>query len=596
MSLFQSLLIFLSFVAIKDVSPYYTDNYFVDKINDLRRTYAKKYNVPNMHRLMWSEDLVNILDRLDWSVAWPEARITWRYTALKFYETSQIETDVIDFLKKTPEEKSKTIKTDAKSSMKGMELFNPLQRFIGCYPKREGNSSFPVCLVGTEGSFTMFDTTGQSTGIPGSECHKRYKNEGGLCVPNNEDEESYYGHLEDIIESVNQIREDYSREFNVPNMHQLVRDIFSTARNNFFQIWSDDLLKNLQNMNRDNGFKGACVTWRYVHIDTSNKGSIKKELSSTFFEKSDVEKRSFVSINSHKTLESLEFLNPLQKFIACSRNSNTRFICLLGTEGKFTMFDYSHKSSETPGSNCHKRYRNDSGICVAIKPEEESYFGRQSDFMSDINEIRRRYAKEYRVSNMHALTWSNELAEVLDPLDTTGVRAKAKETWRYGALNTYDNTIYHIKADVTRFFEMNRTAKNDHIVKTLSDKDTMDRLEFLNPLQKTIACGRKEEEGVTYIICLLGPEGNFTIFDTSFQSQLAAGSKCHKGYYNEDGLCIMQIPTQVPIIDYRKMAEEERNKALTEEPEPEPILENHGNEISLGYLLVFLLAKLFFNI
>ena len=71
------------------------------------------------------------------------------------------------------------------------------------------------------------------------------------------------------------------------------------------------------------------------------------------------------------------------------------------------MFDYSHKSSEIPGSNCPKRYRNDSGVCVAIKPEEESYFGRQLDFMSDINQIRRRYAKEYRVPNMHALVRNN---------------------------------------------------------------------------------------------------------------------------------------------------------------------------------------------
>ncbi|KAF1767634.1 hypothetical protein GCK72_007593 [Caenorhabditis remanei] len=526
MNLIQSLLVFLSFVAIKDVSSESTIENFIGDLNSLRQEYVDDYKVPNMHELIWSEDLVNILTPLDLSAKLPKSRINWRFTSLKSYNTawSDIEKYANNFLKKTPKEVTKAIEAGRYYTMDKMELFNPLQRFIGCTSKPE----------------------------------------------------------EDIIESVNQIREEYSKKFNVPNVHQL--------------IWSEDLLKILKDMDRDNGFKGACVTWRYVHIDTSNKGSIKNELS-TFFKKSDVEKRLFVRNNSDSTLDSLEFLNPLQKFIACSRNSNThRFICLLGTEGKFTMFDYSHKSNEIPGSNCQKRYKNDSGVCVAINSEEESYFGRQSDFMSDINQIRRRYAKEYRVPNMHALTWSNELAEVLEPLRMDDVKAQAKKTWRYGALNTYDNTIYHIKADVTRFFEMNRTAKNDHIVKTLSDKDTMDRLEFLNPLQKTIACGRKEEEGVTYIICLLGPKVNFTTFDTSFQSQLAAGSKCHKGYYNEDGLCVVQIPTQEPIIDYRKMAEEERNKALTEESEPEPILENHGNGISLSHLFVFLLANLIFNI
>ncbi|KAF1767620.1 hypothetical protein GCK72_007579 [Caenorhabditis remanei] len=343
-----------------------------------------------MHELIWSKDLLTILDRLDWSVSWPEARITWRYTSLEspLYSLRDIEKYATDFWKKTPKEINKEIQDGSTRSMKKMELFNPLQRFIGCTPKTEKGAVFIVCLVGT---------------------------------------------------------------------------------------------------------------------------------------------------------------------------------------------------------------KNDSGICVAIKPEEESYFGRQSDFMSDINEIRRHYAKEYRVPNMHALTWNDKLAEVLEPLGMDDVRAQAKKTWRYGALNTYDNTIYHIKADVTQFFEMNRTAKNDHIVKTLSDKDTMDRLEFLNPLQKTIACGRKEDERVTLIICLMGPEGNFTIFDTSFQSQSAAGSKCDKGYYNEDGLCIVQIPTQEPIIDYRKMAEEERNKASTEEPEPEPLLEN-GNTQSLRFLFSFLIVKWFHSV
>ncbi|EFO96172.1 hypothetical protein CRE_14477 [Caenorhabditis remanei] len=587
MNLIQSLLVFLSFVPIKDSSILIGKKFFLE-LNNLRQHYANKYNVPNMHKLIWSRTLVDISKWPNWDVSLPKARKTWRYdesvTYLPGFRDIKDQPGFTEI--KDAAEAYFSNPYNNTYTMGHLELLNPVQRFIGCGPKFNAKfnefSLIHVCLVGTEGKFTFFDTSRKSKKLPGSECHKRYKNEGGLCVAKNETEESYHGYSQDIIDDVNRIRKKYSKQFNVPNMHQL--------------IWSDDLLKNLQNMAWNNGFMGARVTWRYVQLDTYIETFIERELSN-FFEKTDVEKRSFISTNSDTTLDSLEFLNPLQKFIACGQNSNTpSLICLLGTEGKFTMFDSSGKSKEIPGSNCQKRYRNDSGVCVAIKPEEESYFGRQSDFMSDINQIRRRYAKEYRVPNMHALAWSNELAEILEPLNMTIVRAQAKKTWRYGALNTYDNTIYHIKADVTRFFEMNRTAKNDHIVKTLSDKDTMDRLEFLNPLQKTIACGRKEEEGVTYIICLLGPEGNFTIFDTSFQSQLAAGSKCHKGYYNEDGLCIMQIPTQVPIIDYRKMAEEERNKALTEEPEPEPILENHGNEISLGYLLVFLLAKLFFNI
>ncbi|KAF1767627.1 hypothetical protein GCK72_007586 [Caenorhabditis remanei] len=403
---------------------------------------------------------------------------TWRYAKFESYETVIIDA------------KNANLSSVPKSYIEGysmgkLELLNPLQRFVGCGSKSGVYRNFSVCLVGTEGNFTFFDASGKSKEVPGSDCHNRYKNDDGLCVANNEEEESYDGHPQDIFDDANQIRQEYSKNFNVPNMHQL----------------------------------------------------------------------KFIACRKYKPYSFKEIYS---------------FKCLLGPE-------------------------NDSGVCVAINPGEESYFGRQLDFISDINQIRRRYAKEYRVPNMHELTWSNDLAEVLEPLHMTGVRAQAKKTWRYGAINTYDNIIYQIEKGVTFFFESNRTAKKIHI-KSLSDKETMDRLEFLNPLQKTIACGRKEDGGVTLIICLLGPEGNFTIFDTSFQSQLAAGSKCDKGYYNEDGLCIMQIPTQEPIIDYRKMAEEEINKASTDEPEPEPLLENHGNGISLSYLFVFLLANLIFNI
>ncbi|EFO96344.1 hypothetical protein CRE_14621 [Caenorhabditis remanei] len=581
MNLFQSLVIFLSFVAIKDVASMDRED-FISDINVLRRDYANRFKVPNMHELIWSWGLFNILIPLEWGVPWPEARKTWRYLRLESYEGANTST-------KNAAEKYFSNPYNRTDSYNELEFLNPIQRFYACIGRsewiREELRGYCVCLVGTEGEFTIFDTSGNSKKVPGSECHKRYKNDNGLCVPNNKTEEWYDGHPQDILEDINQIRKVYSEKYNVPNMHQL--------------IWSDDLLKNLQKMIWSNRFQDACVTWRYVHLDNYIKTSIESELD-TFFNKIPLEKRLFIRNGSDTTLRSLEFLNPLQKFIACGRKTNSLImVCLFGTEGKFTMFDYSNKSSEIPGSNCHKGYRNDSGVCVAIKPEEESYFGRQLDFMSDINQIRRRYAKEYRVPNMHELTWSNDLAEVLEHLHMTGVRAQAKKTWRYGAINTYDNIIYQIEKGVTFFFESNRTAKKIHI-ESLSKKDTMDRLEFLNPLQKTIACGRKEEEGGyrrgIYIICLLGPEGNFTIFDTTFQWQASAGSKCDKGYYNEDGLCIVQIPTQEPIIDYRKMAEEEKNKALTEEPEPEPLLENHGNGISLGYLLAFLLAKLLFNI
>ncbi|KAF1767622.1 hypothetical protein GCK72_007581 [Caenorhabditis remanei] len=158
--------------TMEDLPP---DN-FVSGINELRRKYAKQYNVPNMHELMWSEDLLNILKPLDWSASWLYSEITWRDTDFQSYEAelSQIEMDAIDFSKKTPEEVTKAIEDGSTGTMKRMELINPLQRFIACSPKSKKGAVLFVCIVGTEGSFTLFDTTGQSTSIPGSQCHRRY--------------------------------------------------------------------------------------------------------------------------------------------------------------------------------------------------------------------------------------------------------------------------------------------------------------------------------------------------------------------------------------------------------------------------------------
>ena len=82
----------------------------------------------------------------------------------------------------------------------------------------------------------MFDSTRQSTSIPGSKCHKRYKNKDGLCVAKNPDEESYYGNVRHIFDDVNQIRKKYSKTYNVPNMYRLVRDIFSIGRKTIFRF------------------------------------------------------------------------------------------------------------------------------------------------------------------------------------------------------------------------------------------------------------------------------------------------------------------------------------------------------------------------
>ena len=67
-----------------------------------------------------------------------------------WYSLRDIEKNATDFLKKTPEEIKKAIQDGSTRSMKMMELFNPLQRFIGCTPKSDKGEVVIACSVGTK--------------------------------------------------------------------------------------------------------------------------------------------------------------------------------------------------------------------------------------------------------------------------------------------------------------------------------------------------------------------------------------------------------------------------------------------------------------
>ena len=96
-----------------------------------------------------------MLERLDWSKAQlPEARKTWRYMVVenilnqhRIYHAFEYELDKI--LKNDAEFlKSQEYKDRKDTSLSYLELLNPLQRYIGCGPKPEGDKYVIVCLLG----------------------------------------------------------------------------------------------------------------------------------------------------------------------------------------------------------------------------------------------------------------------------------------------------------------------------------------------------------------------------------------------------------------------------------------------------------------
>ncbi|KAF1767624.1 hypothetical protein GCK72_007583 [Caenorhabditis remanei] len=67
-------------------------------------------------------------------------------------------------------------------------------------------------------------------------------------------------------------------------------------------------------------------------------------------------------------------------------------------------------------------------------------------------------------------------------------------------------------------------------------------LELLNPLQTHIGCAKRMGPAESYMLCVLGDEGQFKMWNLK-KNSVKPGSSCKKGYKNESGLCTMPIPT-----------------------------------------------------
>ena len=67
------------------------------------------------------------------------------------------------------------------------------------------------------------DTASVTTHVAASECSSRYKNLDGLCVPEDPRTVSYFGNSSDFLNDVNDARRKYANQYNISNMHKLVR-------------------------------------------------------------------------------------------------------------------------------------------------------------------------------------------------------------------------------------------------------------------------------------------------------------------------------------------------------------------------------------
>ncbi|EFO89317.1 hypothetical protein CRE_15682 [Caenorhabditis remanei] len=179
------------------------------------------------------------------------------------------------------------------------------------------------------------------------------------------------------------------------------------------------------------------------------------------------------------------------------------------------------------------------------------------NFLPDINKIRRQFAKEHSVPDMHEWvchlihsnqtqksdfqTWSKDLETILHPITVEKVRETQTSgaDWRYVVVNSYETVNTELETKLKEFAGKTEDEQKGQVDNRASY--SQQELEFVQPLQKFVACKPTDISGKIYVLCLVGPKGEFE-FVNKERPTGEAGTKCDSGYENDDGLCVVAKP------------------------------------------------------
>ncbi|EGT42045.1 hypothetical protein CAEBREN_06595 [Caenorhabditis brenneri] len=179
--------------------------------------------------------------------------------------------------------------------------------------------------------------------------------------------------------------------------------------------------------------------------------------------------------------------------------------------------------------------------CKRTVADKGEPIANKEEYVKEINDLRREYAKKSRIPNMYKLVWDDYLATQVEMGDFSCYKKTCRESRRDGDDHTekFDqDKIKHKWGDEKRQDLMDEYKT--HI---------MGGLEELTPGQQKIGCyhiaitddGKKDDGtdagyGVlkTKTRCFLAPEG---LGDSWKVPRGEAGSACAEGFVNDDGLC-----------------------------------------------------------
>ncbi|CAO4372274.1 unnamed protein product [Caenorhabditis nigoni] len=325
-----------------------TKEEYLKELNELRRSVAKKYQIPNMYKLFW-DDILAEDSLVDNKVGfWKTQRETW-CDSDPLVKVRDLDSDL------AKENRTALIKEYDRNFMSELELLTPGQQRIGCIEWHKwyqySNDFYVIyktyCYLEPDGTGNSWN---MSQGEPGSACARGFKNDNGLCSPVIEPEPALTRTTkEEYLKDLNELRRNAAKKYQIPNMYELFWDYALAEErlaNNYSGLWETKR-----------------ETWR-----DSDPFVVVRHLDSDLA----IDNRAaLVAEYNRKFMSELEVLTPGQQRIGCipwfERKDNVAYHtrCFIEPDGTGNSWNMSQGE---PGSACAQRFENNDGLCSPAPP------------------------------------------------------------------------------------------------------------------------------------------------------------------------------------------------------------------------------------
>ncbi|CAO4367688.1 unnamed protein product [Caenorhabditis nigoni] len=227
----------------------------------------------------------------------------------------------------------------------------------------------------------------------------------------------------------------------------------------------------------------------------------------------------------------LEALNPYQNEIGCSkRNGWSGYLCFLAPLSYLRFWGYD--SDAIPGSDCPSDYYGTNSLCV--------FLGDPGFLLDRINNVRRKLARQYSISDMHQVRPRKELIPVITD-DFKRNKRLDISPYHIFSLKHFNYTEKEIEKEIYGFLRMSETKKAEYW-----KKPGLKFAEFITPSLTTFSCEWILD--VEKFLCIFGPRFSEYLWNMNLNPLEVPETRCPDGNLKDNGLCYAYFGNQNGVL------------------------------------------------